>query len=115
MVRRWWGGVGEEGDDVEPVVVDRAGAGVVGKLLPISVVLLAGPSADANPPLRAWIAVTEGIVAFAAGRRAESAQLLREAKALSEEGWPYGQAYVAFQVALRAAAPAFDIDPAAAY
>jgi predicted ATPase/class 3 adenylate cyclase len=69
----------------------------------------------ANPPLRAWIAVVEGVVAFGAGRRAEAAVLLREAKLLSEEGGPYLRAYMAFQIALRAASPGFDIDPVAAY
>lgn len=69
----------------------------------------------ANTPLRAWIGNAEGMVTFAQGRRAEAAVLLLGAKVQSEEGGPYLQAYLTFQIALRAAAPGFDVDPAAAY
>jgi hypothetical protein len=68
-----------------------------------------------DPNLAVLIGVADGIVTFAAGRRGEAAALLGEARRQAERAGPYPRAIVAWVIALRAAAPGFDVDPRSAY
>jgi predicted ATPase len=69
----------------------------------------------AEPNLAAFLATVDGGATFAAGHRAEAASLFRQARLLAEHAGPHTAAQTAWQIALRAGAREFDVEPAGAY
>jgi hypothetical protein len=69
----------------------------------------------ANPSLAVIMGMGEASALDAAGDRAASAAVLREARRHAEAAGPYPKAIIAWSIAVRAAAPGFGIEPGPAY